>query len=161
MKEGKLTVTTPTEREVVLTRVFDAQPALVFDALTKPDLIKLWYGPAGWSLDICEVDLKVGGKWRFVSRNPTGKQIGQFGVYHEIERPSLIANSESWEDWDAGETFVTNLLFGLHGQTKLTSTILFPSQEVRDIVLKNGLEHGVEAGYNKLADVLASIGKGV
>jgi uncharacterized protein YndB with AHSA1/START domain len=157
MDGNKLTVTTPTDREVVLQRIFDAAPGLVFDALTKPELLKLWYGPTGWSLDLCEIDLRVGGKWRFVSRSPEGKVIGQFGVYQEIERPSRIVNTESWEDWDAGETLVTNLLVGDNGKTKLTSTIRFPSREVRDVVLKSGLEHGAEAGYKKLAEALEKL----
>jgi uncharacterized protein YndB with AHSA1/START domain len=157
MDRNKLTVSTPTDREVVLMRDFDAPPALVFDALTKPELLKRWYGPRGWSMEICEVDLRVGGKWRFVSRNARGKAIGQFGVYQEVEHPSRLVNTESWEDWDAGETLVTNLLAGNNGRTELTSTIKFPSRDVRDMVLKSGLEHGAEAGYQKLAEALAKI----
>jgi uncharacterized protein YndB with AHSA1/START domain len=157
MNSQTLTITTPTDREVVLTRVFDAEPGLVFDALTKPELLKLWYGPAGWSFDVCEIDLKVGGRWRFVSRRPDGKEIGQLGVYREIVPGERLVNTESWEDWDAGETLVTTVLTGHGGKTTFTSTILFPSQEVRDTVLKSGLEHGARETYDKLADVLASI----
>src|SRR5262249_24870300 len=91
----------------------------------------------------------------FVSRNPQGKVIGQFGVYQEIEQPSRLVNTEAWEDWSAGETLVTNLLSGNNGKTTLTSTIKFPSQEVRDVVLKSGLEHGAAEGYDKLAAALA------
>jgi len=157
MQSNKLRITTPTEREVVLTRDFDAPPTLVFDALTKPELLKRWYGPTGWTMEVCDIDLRIGGKWRFVSRNPNGKVIGQFGIYQEIEQPSRLVNTEAWEDWDAGETLVTNLLSGDNGRTTLTSTIKFPSEEVRDIVLKSGLEHGAEAGYVKLAETLAEI----
>ena len=154
---NKLTISTPTDREVMLTRDFDAPPSLVFDALTKPELLKRWYGPTGWTMEVCDIDLRVGGKWRFVSRNPQGKLIGQFGVYQEIERPSRLVNSEAWEDWDAGETLVTNLLTGDNGRTTLTSTIKFPTREVRDVVLKSGLEHGAEAGYKKLEETLVEI----
>jgi len=151
-----LTISTPTDREVVLTRAFDAPATLVFDALTQPDWLKRWYGPTGWSLVVCEIDLRVGGAWHFVSRRPDGKQIGQLGVYREIEKPERIVNTEKWEDWDAGETLVTTVLTEHEGKTTFQSTILFPSQEVRDTVLKAGLEHGAEDEYNRLAEALAA-----
>ena len=120
-------------------------------------MLKSWYGPEGWTLSVCQIDLRVGGKWRFVSERPDGKKIGQLGVYQEIERPVRIVNTESWEDWDAGETLVTTELSGEKGNTVFTSAILFPSKEVRDAVLKSGLTDGVEASYDKLERVLASI----
>src|SRR5262249_9476032 len=81
---GTLKVTTPTEREVVMTRVFDAPRRLVFDALTKPELFMRWFGPRGWSLAVYEADLRVGGAWRSVLRGPDGKEMGMRGVYREI-----------------------------------------------------------------------------
>jgi uncharacterized protein YndB with AHSA1/START domain len=147
-------ITTPTDREVVLTRIFDAPRALVFDALTTPELLKRWYGPTGWSLVICDIDLCVGGRWRYVVRRPDGKEIGQKGVYREIVRGERIVNTESWEDWNAGETLVTTILTENDGKTTFTSTILFPSKEVRDTVVKNGLSRGVTDSYNKLAATL-------
>src|SRR5215813_7984905 len=135
-------------------RVFDAPRSLVFDALTKPELLKRWYGPTGWSLVVCEVDLRVGGKWRFVSSLPDGKMIGQRGVYREIMPPERLMNTEAWEDWDAGETLVTTILVEQDGKTTYTSTILFPSQEVRDTVVKSGLEHGAAELYDKLDALL-------
>jgi uncharacterized protein YndB with AHSA1/START domain len=150
-------ITTPSDREVVLTRVFDAPRALVFDALTTPDLLKRWYGPTGWSLVVCDIDLRVGGRWRYVVRRPDGKEIGQKGVYREIARSERIVNTESWEDWDAGETLVTTVLTEVNGKTTFSSTIVFPSKEVRDTVVKNGLTRGVTETYDKLAAVLASI----
>ena len=151
-----LTITTPTDREVLLTRVFDAPATLVFDALTQPEWLKRWYGPTGWLLVVCDIDLRVGGAWHFVSRRPDGKQIGQLGVYREIVKPERIVNTEQWEDWDAGETLVTTVLTERGGKTRFQSTILFPSQEVRDTVLKAGLEHGAEDEYNRLAEALAA-----
>jgi uncharacterized protein YndB with AHSA1/START domain len=150
-------ITTPSDREVVLTRVFDAPRALVFDALTTPDLLKRWYGPTGWSLVVCDIDLRVGGRWRYVVRRPDGKEIGQKGVYREIARSERIVNTEAWEDWDAGETLVTTVLTEVNGKTTFSSTIVFPSKEVRDTVVKNGLTRGVTETYDKLAAVLASI----
>ena len=85
-----LTITTPTDRELVVTRVFDAPRALVFAAFTTPELLKRWYGPDGWSMVICEIDLRTGGAWRFVSRRPNGKEVGQHGIYREIVAPERI-----------------------------------------------------------------------
>ncbi len=153
----KLQVTTPTERELVVTRVFAAPRNLVFDALTKPELLKLWYVAGGWSMEICEIDLRVGGAWRFVTRRPDGKEIGQVGVYREIKPPERIVNTESWEDWNPGELLVTTVLVEQGGKTTLTSTLLFPSQEVRDMLIKAGMTTGAAEAYDKLAEYLASV----
>jgi len=150
-------ISTPTDREVTVERVFEAPRQNVFDALTKPELIKRWYGPEGWSLEVCEVDLKVEGKWRFVLRQPEGKMIAQFGVYKEIAPPERLVNTESWEDWNPGETLVTIALTEENGKTTFTSTMLFPTQEVRDIILKSGLQDTVGPMYQKLSEALASV----
>ena len=149
-----LQITTPTECEVVLSRVFDAPTDLVFDALTQPDLLRRWYGPAGWTLEVCDIDLQVGGKWRFVLRRPDGKMIGQYGVYREIVPGRRLVNTESWEDWDPGETLVTTTLAEENGRTIFTSTMLFPSREVRDTVVKGGLEHSAADIYDRLEELL-------
>jgi len=154
MDINTLEISTPSNREVTLTRTFNAPRVLVFQALTKPELLKRWYGPGGWSLIVCEIDLKVGGAWHFVVSRPDGKKIGQLGVYQEIDQPTRIVNTENWEDWDAGECLVTTVLTELGGKTTFQSTILFPSQEVRDIVVKAGLEHGAAESYTKLDELL-------
>lgn len=152
-----LNVTTPTERELVMTRVFNAPRQLVFDALTKPELLRRWYGPVGWSMVVCEIDLRVDGAWRFVSRRPDGKQIGQRGVYREIVAPERLVNTESWEDWNPGALLVTTILVEHAGTTTLTMTSLFPSQEVRDMLIKSGMTSGAAETYDKLAACLASM----
>jgi len=151
-----LTITTPTEREIVMTRVFDAPRGLVFEALTRPELLRRWYGPHGWSLVVCEIDLRVGGAWRFVTRRPDGKEVGQRGVYREIVAPQRLVNTESWEDWNPGEVLVTAVLMEQGGQTTLTSTLLFPSREVRDALIESGMTNGAAESYDKLAAYLAS-----
>src|ERR1700730_12555808 len=103
-----LKVTMPTEREIVLTRVFDAPRALVFDAFTKPELLKRWFGPRGWSLEVCEVDLKVGGRWRFLLRGPEGAAMGMSGLYREIEPPERDVHTETFDDFP-GESLVTGV----------------------------------------------------
>src|SRR3989454_12133345 len=152
---GTLEVTTPTEREIVLTRVFDAPRSLVFDAFTKPELLKRWFGPRGWSLVVCEVDLKVGGTFRFVLRGPDGADMGMRGVYRELVPPERSVHTESFDDYP-GESLVTAVLVEQGGKTTLTATLLYPSQEVRDAVLKSGMEHGAAESYDKLAELLAS-----
>jgi uncharacterized protein YndB with AHSA1/START domain len=156
-KTPALTVSTPSERELVMSRAFDAPRKLVFDALTRPELLKRWYGPPGWTLLVCEIDLRVGGAWRFVTRQPEGKQIGQRGVYREIVSPERLVNTESWEDWNPGEVLVTTVLTEQDARTTLTCTTLFPSQEVRDLLLESGMTKGAEETYDKLAACLASV----
>jgi uncharacterized protein YndB with AHSA1/START domain len=153
----ELEISTPTDREVVLKRTFDASRELVFEALTTPELLKRWYGPTGWTLILCEIDLKVGGNWHFVVQRPDGKKIGQKGVYHEVISPERIVNTESWEDWDPGETLVTTTLVEVERKTTLTATSLFPSKEVRDIILKSGLDDGARQSYDRLAHLFNTL----
>jgi uncharacterized protein YndB with AHSA1/START domain len=153
---GTLRVTTPSEKEIVLTRVFDAPRHLVFDALTKPELLKRWFGPRGWSLVVCDVDLRVGGAWRFVLRGPDGTEMGMSGIYREIARPERSVHTERFDDYP-GESVVTAVLVEQGGKTTLTGTVLYESQEIRDAVIQSGMEHGAAESYDKLAEYLASV----
>jgi uncharacterized protein YndB with AHSA1/START domain len=152
---GTLKVTVPTDREIVLTRVFDAPRRLVFEAFSKPELLKRWFGPRGYALVVCEVDFKVGGGFRFVLRGPDGKDMGMRGVYREIVPPERSVHMESFDDYP-GESQVTAVFMEQNGKTTMIATVLYPSKEVRDIVLKTGMEHGAAESYDKLAEVLAS-----
>ena len=152
---GTLEIMTPTDREIVLTRVFDAPRRLVFDAFSKPELLKRWFGPRGWSLVVCEVDLRVGGGFRFVLRGPDGRQMGMRGVYRELVPPERSVHMESFDDYP-GESQVTAVFVEQGGKTTLTATVLYPSREVRDAVVKSGIEHGAAESYDKLAELLAS-----
>lgn len=152
---GTLEVTTPTDREIVLRRVFVAPRNLVFDAFTKPELLKCWFGPRGWSLVVCEVDLKVGGTFRFVLRGPNGIDMGMRGVYREIVPPGRSVHTESFDDYPR-DSLVTALLVEQGRKTTLTATVLYPSPEVRDAVIKSGMDHGAAESYDKLAELLAS-----
>ena len=153
---GTLQVSTPTDREVVLTRVFDAPRQLVYDAMTQPELLKRWFGPRGWSLPVCEVDLRVGGVWRFVLQGPDGRTMGMRGVYRELAPPDRAVHTESFDDFP-GESIVTTVLTESSGQTTLTATVLYPSKEIRDAVIKSGMEHGAAESYDKMAELLASL----
>lgn len=152
---GTLQVTTPTDREVVLTRVFDAPRHLVFDAFSKPELLKRWFGPRGWSLVVCEVDLRVGGGFRFVLRGPEGRDMGMRGVYRAIVPPERSVHMESFDDYP-GESQVTSVFVEQDGTTTLTATVVYPSKEVRDAVIHSGMEDGAAESYDRLAELLAA-----
>jgi len=153
---GTLKVTIPTDREIVLTRVFDAPRALVFDAFTKPELLRQWFGPRGWSLVVADVDLNVGGTFRFMLRGPDGNDLGMRGIWREIVAPERSVHMESFDDYP-GESQVTTVLTEQQEKTKLTATILYPAKEIRDAVLSSGMEHGAAESYDKLAELLASL----
>ena len=151
---GTLAVSLPGECEIALTRVFKAPRRLVFDAFSKPEILKLWFGPRGWSLVVCEMDVRLGGGFRFVLRNAEGRELGMRGVYRELDPPERSVHMESFDDFP-GESRVTARFTEHQGQTTLTATILYPSREVRDAVLKSGMEHGAAESYDKLAELLA------
>ena len=116
---GTLTVTTPTDREIVLRRVFDAPRRMVFDAFTKPELLKRWFGARGWNLVVCEVDLRVGGSWRFVSRGPDGTDLGHGGVYRVIQPPARLVYTELFDDQSyPGESLITHVLVEHNGMRR-------------------------------------------
>lgn len=157
MNTGNLQITTPSDREIAMARVFDAPRRLVFDALTRPELVQRWLlGPDGWSMPVCEIDLKVGGAYRYVWRNDeNGREMGMGGVFREIVRPERLVVTEKMDEYPA-EALVTNTLAEQGGKTTLTNTSLYDSQETRDAVLKSGMEKGVIASYNRLDELLAS-----
>ena len=152
-----VTVSTPSDRELRMTRGFAAPRSLVFDALTKPELLTRWLGVFdGWTFVQCEVDLRVGGAFRFVWNGPDGASIAMRGVYREIVRPERIVQTETFDDpWYAGCAVSTAILTEAGGTTTLTTTIVYDSQEIRDAVLRSPMEGGVSRGYDALDRVLA------
>ena len=156
---GSLKVTTPSDREIALTRVFDAPATLVFDAYTKPELLKRWLGVHnGWIFAVCEIDLRVGGTYRWVWRNPKGVEMGMGGVYREIVPPERIVATEKFDQsWYEGDAVGTVTFDEQDGKTTLTITVLYQSKDVRDAVLQSPMESGVAAGFDKLAEVLQTL----
>src|SRR5205809_4067738 len=148
--KNTLTVTTPTDREVVITRTFNGPRALVWDAMTKPELLKRWlFGPPGWEMVVCEDDARVGGTFRWVWRGPDGAEMAMHGVYREVVRPERIVRTETFDvgcDAQAGEQIGTIVLTEQAGRTTLTITVLYPSKEARDGAVASGMEHGLAAG---------------
>jgi uncharacterized protein YndB with AHSA1/START domain len=158
---GNLKLTTQGDREIVMTRAFDAPRRLIFDAFTKPELVKQWLlGPPGWTMPVCEIDLRVGGVYRYVWRRDTdGSEMGMGGVYREIVAPERLVATEKFDQpWYPGEAVGTTVLVEQGGKTTITQTVLYQSREARDAVLKSGMEKGVAASYDQLAELLATLG---
>ena len=157
--KNTLKVTAQGDREIVMTRAFDAPRALVFEAMTRPELLKRWFGVmAGWTLDVCEIDLKVGGKYRYLWRVPDGATMGMRGVYREIVVPERIVSTERFDEaWYPGGAVGTLVLREQDGRTLMTTTVLYDSREARDAVLKSPMEQGAGAGYDKLEEFLAEM----
>lgn len=144
------------DREIVMSRKFAAPPSLVFEAWTKPELMRQWYAPEGWTLEGCEVDLRPGGEFRFETVKPGGKHIVQKGFYREVVPCERLVHTEEWEDWQCGEIVVA-ITFAGTDTTLMTSRQTYPSREVRDQLVKFGMTDNVEVLYGKLDDVLLQL----
>jgi uncharacterized protein YndB with AHSA1/START domain len=149
------TLTTLSDVEISISRDFAAPRTLVFDAHTKPEHVSQWLlGPEGWTMPVCEIDLRPGGSWHFVWRRDDGTEMEMRGVYHEVVPPERIVNTERWgPEWP--ET-VNTVLFTEHdGKTTVTQTVRYPSKEARDAALATGMMTGVERSYELLDALLA------
>jgi uncharacterized protein YndB with AHSA1/START domain len=156
---GTMQLATPSEKEIVVTRIFDAPRQLVFDAHTKPELLKRWLnGSPGWSLAVCEIYLRVGGKYRYVWHGPKGEEMGMGGIHREVVPPERIVVTQLFDqDWTGGEVIGTLALTESNGQTTLTNTLVYSSKEARDAVLKTPMDKGMSIGYDQLETLLASL----
>jgi uncharacterized protein YndB with AHSA1/START domain len=141
-------------------RDFNAPRQLVFDAFTKPELVKRWLlGPDGWTMPVCEIDLRAGGAYRYVWRKQsTGKDMGMGGVFLEVVRPEKLVATEKFDDaWYPGEAVDTTLLEERGEVTRIKLTVRYESNEARDRATRSGMEHGMVAGYNRLEELLAPL----
>jgi len=147
------------DREVVVTRHFNASRQLVWDAMTKPELIKRWLtGPPGWTMPVCEMDMKIGGKYRWVWRGPDGTEMGMGGVHREVVPPERIVNTQLFDqDWTGGEAVGTVVLTEENGKTLMTNTVRYATPEAREAVLKTPMEQGMAMGYDRLEQVLPTL----
>ena len=152
-------VTTPSDREIRLSRLFDAPRHLVFEAMSKPEHIRRWWGNLGegYSVPVCEVDLRPGGKWRFSNRTPKGELATFYGVYREVTPPDRVVFTELFEPFPDAESVVTAVLTEENGKTRLTATVIYPSVEIRDMVLKTGMAKGAGISYDRLEEVVAAL----
>jgi uncharacterized protein YndB with AHSA1/START domain len=152
------TFTTPSEQEIRLTRLFDAPRQLVFEAMTKPEHVKRWWGclGEGYSVPVCEIDLRVGGRWRFVNRHPKG-EIAFYGEYREITPPSRLVFTEIFEQFPDSVSVVRSEFTDENGKTRMTATVRYPSVKVRDMVLASGMTRGAGISYDRLEDLVAEL----
>ena len=151
-------VTTPSDREIQLTRLFNAPRELVFEAMTRPEHVMRWWGCLGdgYSVPVCEIDLRVGGTWRFVNRHPKG-EADFYGEYREITPPSRLVFTEIYAPFPDSGSLVTADFTEENGKTRLTVTASYPSLDVRDMVIKTGMEKGAALSYDRLEDVVAEL----
>ena len=143
------------EREIVLVRKFDAPRDRVFAALTTAESLLRWFAPHGWTMDTCAVDLREGGKWRFVLSGPGGARLGMSGTYREINAPERLVSTEAFDEFP-GYSVATTVLVEGAGKTTLTNTIVYASQQIRDAVIDSGMEHGAAESYDNLARLLTA-----
>ncbi|MBC7790858.1 MAG: SRPBCC family protein [Anaerolineae bacterium] len=154
---GATVFTTPSDREIAATRVVDASRSMVWDMWTKPEHVPHWMtGPQGWTMPVCDIDLRPGGEWRFVWRQADGSEMEMRGVYREIMPPERLVNTESWGgEWP--ETLNTLLLTEKNGKTTMNSTVLYPSREARDAALGTGMKEGWSMSYDRLDEYLGTL----
>jgi uncharacterized protein YndB with AHSA1/START domain len=155
---NKLQIYPQGDRELVMKRAFAAPRKMVFDAYTKPELLRRWLGVSdGWKLDVCEVDLREGGAYRWVWRNTDGRTMGMGGVYREISAPDRLVCTEKFDQsWYEGEGLVTATFVEVGGTTTLTVTMRYESTATRDGVLASPMEKGVSASYDRLEEMLVA-----
>jgi uncharacterized protein YndB with AHSA1/START domain len=156
-RTGETIFTTPSDREVAMTRVFDAPRRLVFEAWTNPQHVPHWMlGPEGWTMPVCEIDLRPGGEWHFVWRRANGTEMDMRGQYREVAPPERLVSTEAWgAEWP--ETLNTLTLIEQDGRTTMTQTVLYPSREARDAALKTGMQDGAAVSFDRLAEYLRTI----
>jgi uncharacterized protein YndB with AHSA1/START domain len=141
-----------------MTRLFNAPRQLVFEAMSKPEHVKQWWGRLGegYSVPVCEIDLRVGGRWRFVNRHPKG-EAAFHGEYREIQPPHRIVFTEIFEDFPDAVSVVTSELTDEGGKTRMTVTVDYGSKDIRDMVMSTGMARGAGISYDRLEDLLATL----
>ena len=155
--KNALKITPSGDRDLVMTRDFDAPRNLVYDAHTKPELVRRWLlGPPGWSMPVCDMDVRVGGKYRWVwKKDADGSTMGMGGVYREVKASERLVSTEKFDEaWYPGESLNTLVLVEKGGRTTLTQTMRYESREARAAVIKSPMEQGVAASYDRLEAVL-------
>jgi uncharacterized protein YndB with AHSA1/START domain len=148
-------VTTPSERVIHVEREFNAPRDEVFAAFTDPQLIPEWWGPRGTTTSVDRMDVKAGGSWRFVVRNPDGSETGFRGTYREVTPPQRVVQTFEWEGMPGHVSVETAEFEDLGGRTKVTTTTLFHTNEERDGMIGSGMERGLNESYARLDELLA------
>lgn len=153
-----LEIKTLSDTEIIVRRSFDAPVAMVWRCFTEPPLIRRWYGLPDWEMPVCEYDARVGGRWRFVSKSPTGFEMGSSGEIKEFVRPKRIVNTELYDqDWTGGETEVTTVFYDEGDETTVTIAVKYANKEGRDAALATPMAEGMEIGFKRLEVLLAAL----
>jgi uncharacterized protein YndB with AHSA1/START domain len=156
-RHGSAVVTLPTEREILITRVFDAPAALVFKAWTTPALVRRWWGFESSPLIVCDIDLRPGGRWRYVTRDADGTELGWHGTYLDVGAPHRLVSTEVFESYPDGEAQNTLTLTEEAGRTVLTVVVLHTSKENRDGHVGSGMEGGMQHSLDRVEDLLVEL----
>ena len=155
-------LTTPSDREIVLRRAFDAPRDLVFEVWTNPEHVRHWWGLREATMLHCEADVRPGGSWRYVTTAENGDEVPFTGVYQEVTRPERLVHTEMFDvpPFNSGDPAVVTVTFDEEpaGRTTVTIASVYPTKEIRDIVLQSGMESGAAESYDRLAERLASLG---
>jgi uncharacterized protein YndB with AHSA1/START domain len=151
------TITTPTDREIRIERVFDAPRDRVFAAFTDPELIPQWWGPRDMTTVVDQMDVRTGGSWRFVMHNSDGSQSGFRGTYREVTPPERIVQTFEWEGMPGHVSVETATFEDLGARTRLTTVSIFHTPEERDGMLSSGMEHGLNETYARFDELLARL----
>jgi uncharacterized protein YndB with AHSA1/START domain len=153
---GKLKLDVTGDREIRMTRELDAPRQMVWDCHTKPELVRRWLlGPPGWTMPVCDIDLRVGGRYRYVWAKE-GAEMGMGGEYRIVDAPAKLSSREIFDqDWTGGETIATQTFEERNGKTLLATVIVYASKEGRDAALATPMMDGMEAGYARLDDIFA------
>jgi uncharacterized protein YndB with AHSA1/START domain len=161
-RHGSAVITYPSDNEYLVTRVFDAPAELVWKALHTPELVKRWWGFPEFEWKVCEIDLRVGGKWRYVA-GQDGQEIGFHGEFREIDAPHRVVNTEMFEGvvpLPPPEDYPVNTvtLAEADGVTTMTVLVQHRTGEERDMVIATGMESGMQVSYDRLEDLVRSQG---
>ena len=157
---SSLKITTPSDREIVVTRAFDAPRDLVFEAWTKPEHVRHWWGWRSSTMIVCEAEVRPGGSWRYVTREESGVEVPFTGVYREVTPPERVVHTEIYDvaPFNSGDPAVTTVTFREEaGRTTVTATTLYPTKEIRDTVLQSRMEAGAAESYDRLAELLGTL----
>jgi uncharacterized protein YndB with AHSA1/START domain len=154
---GTATVTLPTDEQILITREFDAPKHLVFKAWTTPELVKRWWSGHRGTMKIAEIDLRVGGMWRYVMEATGGYEVAFHGEYREIVADERIVNTEVYEAMPEGEALNTVTFTELDGRTTIALLAEFPTKEVRDMVIESGMELGMQEQMDLLEQIAISL----
>lgn len=155
--QREMTLTLPSDREVVMTRAFNAPARILFEVWTKPEHVRNWYAVRGTTMTVCEIDLRVGGAWRWVLVHPKGGEIAFSGVFREIAPPHRLQRTEVFEAMPGAESLVTLTFDEGDGQTTLAINMLFKSKQDRDVCLKSGMELGVKECFQKIDELVLAL----